>query len=276
MIITMKKTIAILLTLVTAMLPAAVFLSACSNADPARGNTASPENTVPPAVTPDPADTAVLSGKTALFCGDSICMASTYDTEHQWWGWAGRISRDYGLASYTNAGVDGASVSTCRGDNTVLNQLRANRNTPYDMVVLHGGVNDAWDSAPVGKMVDRPASETTYKDLDQKTFAGGLELLFIRAKDFFPEATLMYVINFKLNSHTGSMWDMTEYWAEAKKICAKYDIPFLDLYDNDEFQKVFKSYEPDNLADGIHPNSSGYDVLSGFIARFMAKVCAEN
>lgn len=257
----------------TALLAAALLLTACTVTEQDPGSkTARPSGSTPPA-SPGSADAkALLADKTVLFCGDSICMASTYDTEHQWWGWAGRISRDYGLKAYTNAGVDGASVSSCRGSNTVLNQIKANRSTAYDMVVLHGGVNDAWDSAPVGKMVDKPASETVYRDLDLSTFAGGLENLFVRAKDYFPDSTIVFVINFKLNSHTGRMWDMTEYWNEAEKICAKYEIPFLDLYDNAAFQDEFKSYSPDNLADGIHPNSAGYDILAGYVAAFMAEV----
>lgn len=264
----MKKIIAILLTMFTA----ALALTACAGPVSDDEHNESPES---PRETESVDVTAILEGKTALFCGDSICMASTYDTEHQWWGWAGRISRDHGLASYTNAGVDGASVSSCRGSNTVFNQIRANKKNVYDMVVLHGGVNDAWDSAPVGEMVDKPASETVYKDLDQKTFAGGLEYLFLRAKEFFPDSVIMYVINFRLNSHVGSMWDMTAYWDEAKKICSKYGIPYLDLYDNEAFQAAFKNYTSENLADGIHPNSEGYEVLAAFIAPFMAEVLSE-
>ena len=65
----------------------------------------------------------ILKGKTAAFLGDSICMASTFDKEHQWWGWAGRISEAYGLGSYVNKGCDGASVSNCREKNRIIFQL---------------------------------------------------------------------------------------------------------------------------------------------------------
>ena len=272
-----KKPFFLLMThAMTALLAAALLLTACAVTEQDPGSkTARPSGSTPPA-SPGSADAkALLADKTVLFCGDSICMASTYDTEHQWWGWAGRISRDCGLKSYTNAGVDGASVSTCRGTNTISAQIIANKDNSCDIVVLHGGVNDAWDSAPVGNIVDKPASETVLGDLDLKTFAGGLESLFMRAKKYFPDSAIMYVINFKLNSHAGRMCDMTEYWDEARKICDKYDIPFFDLYDNEVFQKEFDSYSPDHLADGIHPNSKGYDILANHIAAFMANVLAE-
>ena len=101
----------------------------------------------------------ILKGKTAAFLGDSICMASTFDKEHQWWGWAGRIDRDYGFASYVNKGCDGASVSDCRKQNRVIFQLERIKDMNFDYLMLHGGVNDAWDSREVGKMTDSFAVE---------------------------------------------------------------------------------------------------------------------
>ena len=52
----------------------------------------------------------------------------------------------------TNKGFDGASVSTCRGTNRIINQMKSVEGNTYDYVILHGGVNDAMDSAPVGVM----------------------------------------------------------------------------------------------------------------------------
>ena len=101
--------------------------------------------TLTESVTPVPADPMeVLKGKTALFCGDSIVMASTHDTKHAaFYGWPGRIKDQYGMSVGKNVGVDGASVSNCRGNNTVVNQVINNSKTKYDFVILEGGVNDA-------------------------------------------------------------------------------------------------------------------------------------
>ena len=94
---------------------------------------------------------SVLKDKKILFCGDSICAASVYDYKDcNRWGWAGRISSATGCF-YINAGVDGASLSTCRKENRILTQLEAHKNEEFDLIVLHGGVNDAWDSIPAGK-----------------------------------------------------------------------------------------------------------------------------
>ena len=78
----------------------------------------------------------ILKGKTAAFLGDSICMASTFDKEHQWWGWAGRIDRDYGFASYVNKGCDGASVSDCRKQNRVIFQLERIKDQNFDSLSI--------------------------------------------------------------------------------------------------------------------------------------------
>lgn len=224
-------------------------------------------------LTADPVLTA-LRDKTALFCGDSITMASTYDTLHPRWGWAGRIGNFYELKSYRNAGVDGASVSTCRKTNRVITQLNNNKNGKYDFVILHGSTNDAWDSCAVGSMTAADCVDVS--KFDTTTFAGGLEELFARAKQYFPNAKIGYIINFRFNPGVGvgRMGDMTEYVTVAKQICEKWDIPYLDLFSNDEVYNTLKpGTSPRCFGDnGIHPNSAGYDVLYPYIAEFMAKL----
>ena len=210
-----------------------------------------------------------LKGKTAAFLGDSICMASTFDKEHQWWGWAGRIDRDCGFASYVNKGCDGASVSDCRKQNRVIFQLERIKDMNFDYLMLHGGVNDAWDSREVGKMTDSFAVE----NFDISTYAGGLEELFYTAKKYFPNTKIGFIVNFRSISTIGRLSDMTEYFETAIKICEKWNIPYLDLFFDDDFNENILEYKTKNkLADFIHPNSAGYDVLYPLIAEFMCKL----
>jgi hypothetical protein len=211
----------------------------------------------------------ILKGKTAAFLGDSICMASTFDKEHQWWGWAGRIDRDYGFASYVNKGCDGASVSDCRKQNRVIFQLERIKDQNFDYLMLHGGVNDAWDSREVGQMTD----SFDVKDFDISTYAGGLEELFYTAKKYFPETKIGFIVNFRSISTIGRLSDMTEYFETAKKICEKWNIPYLDLFFDDDFNENVLEYKTKNkLADYIHPNSAGYDVLYPRVAEFMCSL----
>lgn len=214
----------------------------------------------------------MLKGKTALFCGDSIVMASTYDKAHQWWGWAGRIDANYKLGSYKNAGVDGASISNCRQSNVIVNQVINNKSKKYDFLILEGGTNDAWDVVNIGRIVDKPADETKPADLDLSTFAGGLENVLYYAKKFYPNTTVGYVITAMMNNSVGCVSDMSRYIEVTKVGCAKWGVPYLDLYNNEEFIAEYKPRSKTNTPDGIHPNSDGYEIYQKYIAQFMADI----
>ena len=196
-------------------------------------------------------------------------MASTFDKDHQWWGWAGRINRDFELASYVNKGCDGASVSDCRKENRIIFQLERIKDQNFDFLMLHGGVNDAWDSREVGKMTD----SFDLADFDVSTYAGGLEELFYKAKQYFPETKIGFIVNFRSISTIGRLSDMTEYFATAKQICDKWEIPYLDLFFDDDFNENVLEFRTKNkLADYIHPSSAGYDVLYPRVAEFMCSL----
>lgn len=217
---------------------------------------------------------STLVGLKALFCGDSICAASTYDySGMSRWGWAKRIGKVYGLAKSTNAGADGASVSNVRGDNLVVNQVKSNKFDKYDIVVLHGGTNDGWDKAPVGEMTAADCFEQ--KEFDVTTYAGGLEDLFATAKKLFPDAVICYIINFKTPSSIGTLRNMTDYYTVGKAICEKWEIPYLDLYFDDNFNNnTWKIKRQKYTVDQIHPNGDGYDVLYPLIGEFMEECIA--
>ena len=220
---------------------------------------------------PEKNEENALTGKSVLFVGDSIteaiCEVNIAQT-HIAAGWPGRI----GMANemfFINKGLSGASISDCRGTNTVINQMMAMKNYSFDLLIMHGGVNDAWDSAPVGQMtaLDNFDGAT----FDQSTYAGGLEYLFWYAKTYYPDAVKGYIINFRLPGSTiGRLSDMSEYFAVARDICDKWDIPYLDLYANDELNDRMKATTRYALGDYIHPNDRGYDILYPYVEQFCA------
>ena len=175
---------------------------------------------------------------------------------------------------------------TCRGENLVYNHMMnnyASDKTKYDFVVLEGGVNDAWDfyaldgrpACPVGDVTPGTAEDTVIEDLDRTTMAGGMEHLLYNAKKLYPEATIIFVFNFKLRTGTpGRCGDMDEYIEVQKKICDKWGIPYCNLYENEQLNKDLKvRYSSQNVAcvpDGIHPNDKGYDLIAPVIAQTMA------
>ncbi|MBQ8893473.1 MAG: SGNH/GDSL hydrolase family protein [Clostridia bacterium] len=219
----------------------------------------------------------VLRDKNALFVGDSICYGSQ-DTAGGIRGWAQRIAADTGLNAVNN-GRSGASVSdvrevTNRGG-TVLTKLMEKKSQDFEYVVLHGGVNDAWDSVEVGEMEE--SFDPAY--FNTSTFAGGLETLIYNAIVTYGDiAAIGYLINFKApNCTNGRISDMTAYNEVAKKICDKWGITYFDMYNHQEITRELAFTTNTHTKDFIHPLPSGYDVLSPYIADYMRTMtpCSE-
>lgn len=211
----------------------------------------------------------VLTGKRILFTGDSICDAYCERVNNRrdiMYGWASRIG-EYNQMVWRTTGYGGASVSNCRGDNTILKQLKSKQGASYDIVVLHGGVNDAWDSAPVGSLTNSydPA------DFNMSTFAGGLETTLQFAKAAFPDALICYIINFRLPLATiGRLSNMNTYVKVTQKACQKWGIAYLDLYNNEELNNAMEvGTSTKYLPDHIHPNTDGYNLLYPVIEEWL-------
>lgn len=214
-------------------------------------------------------DSTVLYNKSALFVGDSISYGAQ-DTVANGVrrAWAGRIAEKYGM-SYVNNSVSGASLSTARESRQgrIVSQLQKAAGQQFDYVILHGGVNDAWDSYPVGVMSDSfdPA------DFNTATYAGGLEETIYTAIQLYGEtASIGYLINFYAPSCTkGTVSDMSAYFEVGKQICDKWGIAYFDMYNNEEITAALQPTTAQYLPDNIHPNAAGYEILYPYIAEFM-------
>ncbi len=222
---------------------------------------------------------SVLNGKSALFTGDSICIAAAdddYFNNQTLGGWAGRVAMNYGLERTTNNGVSGAALSTTRDrwynaststakqQGRIYWQITKEADIQYDYVILHGGVNDAWDAAPVGEMTD----SFDLADFDISTYAGGLEATLYYATKYHPEAAIGYILNFEAPLHTsGKISVMGEtYFELGKQICEKWGIPYLDLHtilNAETFDTAIYT------KDYIHPNAAGYNIIGDYVGEWM-------
>jgi lysophospholipase L1-like esterase len=101
-----------------------------------------------------------------------------------------------------------------------------------------------------------------------------MEHLLYNAKKLYPEATIIFVFNFKLRAGApGNCGKMDDYIAEQKKICDKWGVPYCNLYEDKELNsKLGVKYSTANgcVPDGVHPNDKGYDLIAPVIAQFMA------
>ena len=225
---------------------------------------------------------SALNGKTILFLGDSITAATRDDATEK--GWAGRIGTDYGAIT-TNAGWSGASVSTNK-DSRIIAKMEENKNNTYDYVILHGGVNDAMTSAPLGTVSD----SKNVADFDISTYAGALEELIYRAKEYFPTAKIGFIVNYQTPNSTwgGYTTGMAAYFHTAKQVCEKWDVPYIDLFFGSvEVEGKMLSYSYDILdvdtatnfyngdAGEVHIGGSGYAAITPYIAEFIASIGVE-
>ena len=211
---------------------------------------------------------SVLFGRSALFVGDSITAGSRDSSPYK--GWAGRVGHKHNM-HYINAGVGGSSISTCRSKGTgrIIDQLNKHEGKTFDYVIMHGGVNDAWDLAPVGKMTE--GFDTSTFDID--SFAGGLEETFARAKELFPDATLGFILNNALpKCPYGTISNMALYMAVATQICEKWGVEYLALYNDMDFcYYVLKVNTLEYFGDDYycHPNAAGYDLIAPLVEEWM-------
>lgn len=214
-----------------------------------------------------------LEGKRVLFLGDSLGAGQWDDGRVR--AWAGRIAEQFGTVS-DNQAIGGYCFSNIRGSGPmILNQLNKVKRNEYDMVILEGGVNDAWGTvdgtnkiAPVGEMSESFDPD----DFDVSTFAGGFEKTLSMVFDYYSDATVGYIAVFNMKAATGigKVTEMEPYYDMAKQICEKWDVAYLDMYHddyvNDELMAVTTSKY---LKDPVHPNKEGYDRISPYIGKWM-------
>ena len=211
---------------------------------------------------------SVLYGRSALFIGDSITQGTRDTATYK--SWAGRVGQNNQM-NYINAGLGGTSISTCRAtkQGRIINQLNTHAGKSFDYVIMHGGVNDAWDKAPVGVVTD--GFDPT--KFDESSFAGGLEQTFARAMELFPDAVHGFIMNNALpKCPYGYISDMSAYMAVAKEVCQKWGVAYLDLYNNTEFcYNVLKVDTLEYFGDDYycHPNAAGYDLIAPLVERWM-------
>ncbi len=196
----------------------------------------------------------VLSGKSALFVGDSISVGNSDCAMAYAWG--GRIGRKYGMDWVNNSQ---GGITLARNDsNSVLTKIEAPQiqEKNFDYVIMEGGVNDALKKVSVGEI----SSSYDKKDFDTTTMAGALEYAFATVTERWPEAHIGFIVTFQTTwiGKSGT----SPYYNVVRTICQKWNVPYLDL-NGETVKGVLKvGDETDSyLADGIHPNADGYELL---------------
>lgn len=219
-----------------------------------------------------------LKDASVLFVGDSITNGNRTDTTDGV-SWANKIGTWNGM-DYTNAGIKGATISTLR-DKIIRHQLMSYASQDFDYLIMHGGINDAMAEAPIGEIED----SYDVADFDNSTLIGALETEFYYAYENFDGAKMGYIINYATprSDWGGYTQDPSEYYNAIKQVCAKWNIPYIDLFEGKVVvngQELSYSYDilkvdsedknfASNKSTEIHLSDEGYRVISPYIETWM-------
>lgn len=236
--------------------------------------------------------TNILSGKTIVFDGDSICNANSEidsadpdgnlgNANNR--GWCYRVGHPNNM-TYYNLGRGGGTITYVDANRHCISRDIDTIHTTYpnlDYLILEGGTNDAdlLSDDKIGTM-----SDTDYSgSYDDTTFIGALETLFYKAENYYPHARIGFIVAQKMGGVQSASSRARRYlfFEKAMDVCKKWGVPYINLWDDTILNPMFvPMYDPNKTAqenreagslyiDGQHLTAYGYDAISPKIASWI-------
>ena len=205
--------------------------------------------------------TSNLYGKKIVFFGDSITA------NHGSWGDAETIRAKYNMtgANYAVGGMTYTVTDTSHDVNNIYLRMQSKLSDilDADYICFQGATNDAFKGLPIGEMLDENDFTT---EVSTSTFAGAFEMSCRLLRTQVPRAKLLYLTNIKIPRNSS----LVNYVNMAKRICNKYSIKYLDLWNdsgmcpaiqsfNDKYYSIDNSVSTEH-GDQTHPTAEGYKV----------------
>lgn len=198
---------------------------------------------------------SLWTGKTWATLGDSITNANVYQVA---------VASMLGL-SYTNFGVSGSTLCGSIGSTTAMCQdTRINAiATTFDLVTVLAGTNDWAQSFPLG----------TATSTDPLTFNGALNTLLSKLSTRFAtkRIVMMTTTYGEYAGYAGAGWANStvnnvgltslDYAEAVRAACKRWGVPCIDLSACGWNSANIATY----IADGLHPNTTGYRRMSEVI-----------
>lgn len=195
-----------------------------------------------------------LQGKNILFLGSSV----TYGDASQGVSFADYIGKLDGV----NVTKEAVSATTLVDENSTLAQLgygdgrsyvtrlreNVDKNVHFDAVVVQLSTNDASTGKPLGEL----GSSMNIADFDAKTVTGAIETIIAYVRDTWGCPVIFY---------TGSYYQSEAYAAMVDRLLEiqeKWDIGVVDLYTDEDFNRIDESTYNLYMYDSIHPTKAGY------------------
>lgn len=232
----------------------------------------------------------ILSGKTAVFLGDSICAGTTTleSAAEYGYGWGGLIG-EANRMKWKNFGRNGgtiAPISSVEEARWVPTQvdLALAQYPDADYVIFEGGCNDA---DTLGESNLGTFSASGYAPTDTSTFTGAFEVLVLKILNSFPNAKIGYIVAQKMgvsDDYGSANNRYRKFFDRAVEICQKWGIPVIDLWNGTPLNPKLAIHYDSSLTadqanenekcytDGQHLTLTGYKKLQNPVEEFMRKL----
>ena len=232
----------------------------------------------------------ILSGKTAVFLGDSICAGTTTleSAAEYGYGWGGLIG-EANKMKWKNFGRNGgtiAPISSVEEARRVPTQvdLALAQYPDADYVIFEGGCNDA---DTLGESNLGTFSASGYAPEDTSTFTGAFEVLVLKILNSFPNAKIGYIVAQKMgvsDDYGSANNRYRKFFDRAVEICQKWGIPVIDLWNETPLNPKLAIHYDSSLTadqanenekcytDGQHLTLTGYKKLQNPVEEFMRKL----
>lgn len=258
----MKKYILILLSVLMS-----ISLIACSSS-----NIITENNTI--AIKTISTTNSKWENKTYISIGDSI----TWQDKHKYYdsktiarGYQTLLNEKINFKNIINCGINGATIAKSphypRSKSNYIDGLTRNFATA-DLVTIASGTNDFRQNVPLGKL-----GSINDKSFDDTTFYGAYRKLIEHILTSKPTIKLILFTPlqrnnkpYDLNYINSAGFKLIDYVDAIENIGKLYNLPILDLYSTSGIE-VFNLNQ--YTRDGLHPNDSGYELISKPILDFI-------
>ncbi len=201
----------------------------------------------------EPHANSVLTGKTILFLGSSV----TYGAAAEGQSFVELFEKLDGVHAIKEAKsgttlVDKLSffalIAFGNGESYVKRLKKLDPSAQVDCVVCQLSTNDATMKLPLGAV----SASREPADFDTKTVTGAMEWIIRYCEDTWGCPVVFY---------TGSCYESPEYAAmvdRLQELRQKWNIGVIDLYTDEDFNRIDAEHYDFYMYDNIHPTKAGY------------------
>ena len=190
-----------------------------------------------------------LEGKTIIFLGSSV----TYGEDAMGESFVDFLEKMDGITAVKEA-VSGTTLVDKKSmgkDSYITRMKQIDPNIEADAFVCQLSTNDATKKLPLGEVSD----SKDMAEFDTQTVIGAMEYVIAYAEETWDCPIIFYTGTQYTSRGSEEYQQMIDALYELQK---KWDIGILDLWNDEEMQKVSEEDYAVYMSNGIHPTRAGY------------------